>query len=119
MKVTENFDLGEFACKCGCGFNVISYNLVHRLQVIRDIVGVKMIINSGCRCPTHNLDEGGGKRSEHLRGRAADFHFDGEESTRLLKQVGTRLLPNWSGGLHYYPKKGFCHADIGLRRRWK
>lgn len=31
--MTENFSANEFACKCGCGYNVIEPVLVNRLRV--------------------------------------------------------------------------------------
>lgn len=116
MKITENFEFSEFECKCGCGLNIISFNLVHRLQVIRDITGLGMVINSGCRCPIHNKNEGGKGWSYHLKGMGADWYFDTQP--KMLKRVCTQLIPNWSGGIHYYEDRGFCHSDIGPRRRW-
>lgn len=116
--ITENFSRYEFACKCGCGKDDIHVGLVHRLQVIRDITGHPIRILSGCRCQKHNAEVKGTQNSYHLYGMAADWCFGGEETDRLLEKVATKLIPEWSGGFHYYPDKGFIHCDIGPKRRW-
>ena len=33
--LTDNFSRSEFACKCGCGADAISLDLVERLQLLR------------------------------------------------------------------------------------
>jgi uncharacterized protein YcbK (DUF882 family) len=124
--LTENFSRKEFACNCGCGKDNIDLRLVSRLQLIRDITGVKIKVNSGCRCVKHNKESGGTPDSAHLKGRASDWCFDdGEDS--LLEKLCTKLLNNWSGGFHFYPARTlddgtfqppFCHCDIERRRRW-
>ena len=115
--ITKNFSRKEFTCKCGCGLNVIDERLVHRLQVIRDIVQEKMIISSGCRCVDHNQNVGGASVSYHLAGWAADWHFPLDCSDNLYYEVAT-LLKDWSGGIHYYKDKRFFHCDIGNIRCW-
>ena len=115
--LTKNFSRWEFACKCGCGFDDINEGLVHRLQVIRDITQVYMMINSGCRCPEHNKKKGGASVSYHLVGYAADWRFSEHCSSNLYFQTAV-LLKDWSGGLHYYKDRSFFHADIGKERRW-
>ena len=70
--ITHNFSRHEFACNCGCGLDNIDNQIVHRLQVVRDILGVKITINSGCRCKGHNYAVGGKPASLHLEGMAID-----------------------------------------------
>ncbi len=111
--ITENFSRSEFACKCGCGFDQINIGLIHRLQVIRDILGVPIQVLSGCRCKKHNADPlvGGEPDSYHLTGEAADWTV-----SEILDIA--EALSHWSGGFHYYPDKVFIHTDVGPRRRW-
>jgi uncharacterized protein YcbK (DUF882 family) len=116
FKITENFSSEEFDCRCGCGKNNISPFVIHRLQVIRDIVKVPISIDSACRCEKHNKEVGGEPNSYHLYGLAVDWTIP--ESSLMLARVCTNLIPDWSGGFHYYPDKNFCHTDIGPRRRW-
>lgn len=49
--LTPHFSRSEFACKCGCGFDHISLELVSKLECLRSIIRQPIIINSGCRCP--------------------------------------------------------------------
>ena len=115
--LTKNFSRKEFACKCGCGFDDINIGLVNRLQVIRDIIQVPIIINSGCRCKTHNKFIGGASISFHLIGDAADWCFP--LSTSENRYFGAVIMfRNWSGGFHYYKDKRFFHVDVGKKRRW-
>ena len=109
--ITENFDRSEFACHCNCGFNQINIGLVHRLQAVRDIFNIPIIILSGCRCRNHNTTVGGEPDSYHMKGDAADW------TTNNLSEI-VEGLSHWSGGVHYYPEKNFIHCDVGLRRRW-
>lgn len=114
--ITENFSGEEFACKCGCGFDDIDERLVHRLQVVRDIIDRRITINSGCRCENHNREVGGKPHSKHLEGKAADWKVDDPKIAIILR----KMLKNWSGGFHYYDDKKFFHTDIGSKnkRRW-
>jgi hypothetical protein len=66
------FPRGQFACKCGCGFNEIDEKVVAIVDVIQT-VAPEAVVSSGCRCEKHNLEEGGKPSSAHLRGLAADI----------------------------------------------
>jgi hypothetical protein len=71
--LSTNFDRAEFACKCGCGLDAISKDLVDNLQHARTILGIPFAIDSGIRCAKHNAAVGGKSNSAHLRGLAADI----------------------------------------------
>lgn len=114
MLITENFDSEEFKCHCGCGLSNIKPELVHRLQVIRDIAGTPIIITSGCRCGSWNAHEGGAYNSFHIYGMACDWTIS---DVAILDMIAT-MLKDWSGGFHYYPNNLDIHTDIGPRRRW-
>ena len=43
------------------------------LDVARNLSGVPYHVNSGFRCPAHNLEVGGSETSPHLKGFAADI----------------------------------------------
>ena len=70
---TKNFNVSEFSCHCGCGFNIIDQRVINMAQIIRDELGVPVHVNSGCRCKTHNARVGGVKESYHMQGLAADL----------------------------------------------
>ena len=107
--LTRNFSRAEFACKCGCGFDDISIDLVERLQIIRDLSGKQVVVSSGCRCESHNACQGGSRSSSHLIGVAVDIvcpsAHDRFELTQLLIYKFARI------GLH----SCFIHVDMDLR----
>jgi uncharacterized protein YcbK (DUF882 family) len=78
-KVSKHFSRSEFACKCGCGFNTVDVELVGILESIRQRFDKPITVTSGCRCVAHNEAEGGGSKSQHLIGRAADIIVHGVE----------------------------------------
>ena len=90
MKLTNNFSLEEFECKCGCKMpefvkkNIIE--LADNLQVLRDFVG-RLDLTNAYRCKEHNTDVGGSTNSQHLKGKAADIKS---------KQSYMLLFPAWS-----------------------
>lgn len=126
--LTENFDRTEFACNCGCGLNSIHLGLVHRLQVVRDIVKEPILVNSGCRCLKRNASVGSDIGSYHLSKNgcaAADFEFENDPGYAMLKRVAENLIFNWSGGFcleKMVDSQGktimWIHVDVGPRRRW-
>jgi len=107
--LTKNFSREEFACKCGCGFDDISPDLVKRLQIIRHLFGKQMVISSGCRCESHNVCQGGSRASAHLNGMAADIlcatMHDRFELLKLLLHKFARVGIN----------SGFIHVDVDSR----
>ena len=88
------------------------YRLANRLQVVRDLFGKPVIINSGYRTASHNRAVGGAPDSMHIKGMAADIVI----SSVPAKEV-QRVLKNWNGGLGSYAH--FTHVDIrSSRARW-
>src|SRR5690606_32417011 len=80
FKLSENFLSTEFQCKCGmCEVQMISSELVSKLQILRDKIGQPIKVTSGFRCKeyqTHLRESGyetANKRSSHERGEAADI----------------------------------------------
>ncbi len=71
------FKMEEFRCRC-CGElpeaareNVEA--LVREvLDPARERLGLPIVVNSGYRCPKHNLAVGGVRGSQHMKGEAAD-----------------------------------------------
>jgi hypothetical protein len=65
--VSENFTVKEFRCKCGCGTCNVADSLLGRLESLKKYVDMDPVyVISGCRCPTHNKNEGGVKDSSHI-----------------------------------------------------
>lgn len=84
MWTFRNFKRDEFVCSCGCGFDDVDPLLVSTLQRLRDEVQRPVIVNSGCRCKSHNATVKGSKSSQHLRGKAADIKIDGMTSLQII-----------------------------------
>ncbi len=116
MQLTENFQRDEFRCRCRdrgldkddtwChGESWPHYELVLRLQQLRDHVKAPVTITSGCRCPAYNAHIGGARMSQHKRGTAADIVVRGvapSDVARVARDLGFFVLE--------YPT--FTHVDI-------
>jgi hypothetical protein len=120
--LTLNYDLKEFACKCGCGENRVSLVLVNKLQKARDFLGRPLPISSGCRCKKHNAAEGGSRTSSHLvlprngdqpRCLAADIPVKSErdafQKVRALIMAGFVRI-----GIRSKGNKKFIHVDVDI-----
>jgi uncharacterized protein YcbK (DUF882 family) len=104
---TNYFDHGEFACRCGCGTNIIDGELVSRLNMARGIARIPFRVTSGCRCETHNRDVGGVDSSAHVLGYAADIAVRG---SRERYAVLAALIA--AGFKRIGIAHDFVHADI-------
>ena len=77
-------------------------------------------IVSGFRSPKYNLmlrkkGHQVARESQHMQGTAVDFRIRGVDTETLREFVrGLRL-----GGVGYYPKTHFIHADTGKVRTWE
>lgn len=114
---TKNFNVSEFACKCGCGYNVIDQRVINMAQTIREALGVSVRVNSGCRCEKHNAKVGGVKGSKHTKGLASDLSCSlGAvkmfETVKRLHAEGK--LPDLDYCIRY---KTFIHIDCGGKRK--
>lgn len=114
--LTKNLSRHEFACKCGCGFDTVDVETVGVIQAVCDHFSCKVTITSGCRCPDHNKKVGGAKRSQHLRGRAADCKFSLVEP----EAVDHYLCESFGGKYGFGLYKTFNHIDTrsGPEARW-
>ena len=91
-KISPNFYLDEFECKCSCGANDISMDLVRRIQEVRDTLGEPMRITSGVRCSSHNASPsvGGSPNSSHIEGNSTAVDIACHNSVyrqKLLKSI--------------------------------
>lgn len=124
-QLSPNFKVREFACK-GSDVVLLDDELVVLLQCIREHFGKPVYITSGYRTAAHNAAVGGSKSSQHLLGRAADFHVEGVPVAAVAAYAET-LLPS-RGGIGRYPKDaahpkrstGWVHIDTRAgKSRWK
>jgi len=104
---TKNFTREEFACKCGCGFNTVDFDLVNICQEIADYFEDVVIVSSGARCKKHNKAVGGGKNSQHLLGRAADLKLKHTEPDLVHAYITGRYFDSLGVGKY----STFTHID--------
>lgn len=92
------FTQAEFACRCGCGLNSVSHELVEICEDVREHLGV-FNVTSGLRCPAHNARQpGAAVNSRHLYGRAVDFSISGKSAAQVLAYLRT------------IPRIAYCYA---------
>ena len=121
-KLTNNFSMDEFECKCGCVMpEFVKKNvqeLAENLQVIRDAYG-RIDLTNSYRCKEHNADVGGSVNSQHLKGKAADIKSSTIAPIDMAAVVDDLMKSEKFklGGVGIY--NTFTHVDIrGSRARW-
>ncbi|AXE32473.1 hypothetical protein DK842_22680 [Chromobacterium phragmitis] len=93
-------------------------NMLYAIQswYLANQVFEPLIITSGYRNAIRNQGiEGAAKNSMHTHGKAVDMKVRGLTTTQLW-QMAAALR---SGGVGYYPGKGFVHIDTGRIRYWQ
>lgn len=124
-QLTEDFREEEFFCKCpdancsGKRYGLISLRLVTRIQRIRDLLGRKIFVISGMRCPSWNKHEGGHRNSFHLPkwGLASDLGVERTESQEETIKLYLAAEKIGFNGLGFYGT--FIHVDTDERiSRW-
>lgn len=114
---TKNFKVNEFACKCGCGFNIIDQKTMDMAQKIRAKLDMPVHVNSGCRCEKHNARVGGVKGSQHTLGKAADLSCS-LGVKRMLKAIKELYASGELEELRYCKEYNtFIHVDCGKKRK--
>lgn len=100
------FDKREFECKCGCGKNNMSSEVIDKLDEARAIAAVPFILNSAYRCLKHNRSIGSADTSSHVKGLAVDIRATDSRS-RFVILCG--LID--AGFTRIGIRKDFIHAD--------
>lgn len=81
------------------------------LEPIRERFAVPMVITSGYRCERLNKLVGGVDNSQHRKGEAVDFYFEGF-SRKEMAAAFFEIAENFDfDQLIYYKKKGFIHIS--------
>ena len=122
MKLTNNFSLSEFECKCGCKMpEFVKENvkeLAKNLQALRDVAG-RIDLTNAYRCKEHNAAVGGSANSQHIKGKAADIKSN-TLSPSEIASITDDLMKSEKfelGGIGIY--NTFTHVDIrGHKARW-
>ena len=112
------FDLSEGACRCG-HHSYHLWSIMDKLDEVREAFGYPMSPNSGYRCPIHNANEGGAKKSRHMYGDAADirvkdFNKDGVINRDDWDMLSTAARSQNPGYIEPYGLTGkWVHMDWG------
>jgi hypothetical protein len=81
-------------------------SVLFALDDARDVAGIPFKVTSGCRCASHNLDEGGRKNSSHTKGLAVDIAADNSRARWLILDAMIKC-----GFKRIGIAKTFIHAD--------
>ena len=108
--LTANFNLEEYACKCGCGEADIKQELAIKVQQVRDLVGRSIVINSGVRSGRHNGNIGASETSSHIGGWAADLQTKGSAARYELLTVVMQVFDRVGIA------KTFIHVDVDANK---
>lgn len=120
MKITEHFDSNEFLCECGCGrMNMKNSTIEHFEQFFGTLDGVdKIIVTSGCRCPSCSVSVGGYADDTHTVGIAADIvaydRFGNLISPWKIAEAAEKLGFNGIGVM-----STACHCDERTTENYK
>jgi len=117
--LSPNFSRREFACRCGCGVDAVSPNLIQALERMRAALNARqggstergLTIRSGCRCPAWNTHEKGEADSAHLTDiskgevcEAADLVAPGSRAryqlSRAAMEAGIKRIGKGSDFIH-------------------
>lgn len=112
--MSAHFDRKEFMCKCGCGRNNISADLVNKLESVFDYLartptGCKCcVITSGIRCPSYSVSVGGFRNDAHTLSIAADciyYQSNGapykpETVAAVAEKMGFNGIGLMNGAIH-------------------
>jgi zinc D-Ala-D-Ala carboxypeptidase len=84
----ENFKREDFACKCGCGTNLMKDYVIDHAQTLRSRVKFPLVITSGYRCPAHNAKVSStGENGPHTTGEAFDVGVDRLNAYIVLEEA--------------------------------
>ena len=97
----------DVACRCGCGFDALDYELKYIVEDLESKFGY-LTYHSGCRCPEHNKKEGGHPNSYHTKGKALDFSIVGCE----LQAIYGYLSYVYDGKYEIIIYKTFIHIAL-------
>ena len=113
--LSENFSKLEIMCPCSCGADKISSVLIEKLQKVRNIIGLPIIITSGVRCEFYNASIKASMNSSHIPdgygiGNAVDIACTTSKYRYELIQVAQKFFNRIgiSGGVY----GGFVHLDV-------
>jgi len=110
IKLSEHFKISEFVCRDPNDPSAkvfIEMELIQKLEKLRSLLKMPLIVTSGYRTQKWNESVGGSPRSRHLLGQAADIRMDGHYDTDRITVFAVNA---GFKGIGLYD--GFIHLDI-------
>ena len=105
--ISRHFTNKELECRCGCGLNNFSQDMLDRLDMAREYAKIPFVVTSACRCEEHNRAVGGKEDSSHTKGLAIDISAD--NSPQRARVIYGLLMAGFNRmGI----AKNFVHVDI-------
>lgn len=110
----HHFTPAEFDCPAvkNSGAKYMDETFVKKLDTLRGLLRVPLVVSSGYRSPGYNKKIGGAPESRHLKGKAADIAIAGEDAYKLL---GLAFTLGFTGiGINQKGpwNKRFIHLDM-------
>lgn len=119
-RLTANFLVIEFRCKCGRGHTtILDPALPQKVQQLMAAIGaVKAIVTSGYRCSYWDKAVKGNGYGMHTRGLAGDFIFYGQDGHVIRPElVACKAQDLGFSGIGKIDSQAI-HLDIGPRHWW-
>lgn len=121
-QLSPHFNISEFRCKCGREHETLnSPELIEKLEKLFTALNCsKIIVTSGYRCPTHDMNVGGSGTGQHTKGNAADICCYGQDgqpiSSKIVccktQDIGFRGIANITAAYIY------THVDVRDKGKW-
>ena len=110
----KKFKPYEYQCKCGCGESKIHPSHIDKMAIARKKADTPFIIRSLCRCPQHNVLEGGKITSRHLPGLYGSFASDIQaiDNVERYKIIDGLIYAGFTKILVY---EDFIHAALSRK----
>lgn len=86
LYIFEYFRLKEFECRC-CHHVLVHPDMLFKVNRIRQMLEVPVLVTSAFRCPAHNKEVGGHPESGHMRGECCDFQVPRLHPRRVISAI--------------------------------
>ncbi len=119
IKLSDNFEVREFACKDGSDTILIDHDLIPLIQRFREYVESSVSFNSAYRTASYNKKVGGASKSYHVRGQALDIPFSNnykylssrDKMCAFFNSLGVKGIIRYANFIHIDTRTTKYHAD--------
>lgn len=115
LLLTNGLSHNEFKCKCNykeCRSTLVNELLLKAYGRFRTDIDTMLHINSGYRCPRHNLIVGGSERSRHQSGEAIDIDYATLKDEFSHEEIIDKLRCAGFTYVQWYADLEFFHCDV-------